>query len=154
VTDTLPAFGAESLLSGPAQAALLPAPLVTVVSDARTAAGRTLRLRLVPQRPVRLATLHVAADGAVAQAVVAGRPVPADTVAGGPWGFGFTFHAPPAEGIEITLLVRAQGPVRLRAMDASDGLTALPGFEPRPADVGIRGDHSSEMVAVARTYTF
>jgi hypothetical protein len=39
-------------------------------------------------------------------------------------------------------------------MDASDGLTALPGFKPRPADVGIAGTHSSEMLAVARTYSF
>jgi hypothetical protein len=39
-------------------------------------------------------------------------------------------------------------------MDASDGLTALPGFKPRPADVGIAGTHTSEMVAVARTYSF
>jgi hypothetical protein len=39
-------------------------------------------------------------------------------------------------------------------MDASDGLANLPGFQARPADVGIRGDHSSEMVAVAKSYTF
>ncbi len=44
------------------------------------------------------------------------------------------------------------GPLRLRVMDASDGLSALPGFFPRPADVGIVGSHSSEMLAVARTY--
>lgn len=40
----------------------------------------------------------------------------------------------------------------LRAMDASDGLDALPGFRPRPPDVGIVGSHSSKMLAVARTY--
>jgi hypothetical protein len=37
-------------------------------------------------------------------------------------------------------------------MDASDGLSALPGFRARPAEVGIRGSHSSEMLAVARTH--
>jgi hypothetical protein len=100
-----------------------------------------------------MVTLHAAAQPGVAAAVVAGRPVPVDRVAGGPWGFGFTFHAPPPDGVEVTLTVRTPGPIRLRAMDASDGLGALPGFRPRPPDVGVRGDHSSEMVAVARTFT-
>jgi hypothetical protein len=154
VTDTLPAFGDEKLLSGPAAAASLPAPQVTVVSDTRSGPARELRLRLVPQRPVRLVTLHVSVDAGLGLAAVAGRPVPADTVAGGPWGFGFVFHAPPAGGIEINLTVRADGPVLVRAMDASDGLADLPGFQARPAGVGIRGDHASEMVAVAKSYTF
>lgn len=154
VTDVLPAFGAEKLLSGPAASASLPAPQVTVVSDVRTGQSRALRLRLVPQRAVRLVTLHVSVDAGLTAAAVAGRPVPADTVAGGPWGFGFVFHAPPAEGIEINLTVRAEGPVLVRAMDASDGLANLPGFRARPAGVGVRGDHFSELVAVARTYTF
>jgi hypothetical protein len=39
-------------------------------------------------------------------------------------------------------------------MDASDTLSTLPGFQPRPPAVGILGSHSSELVAVARTYTF
>ena len=68
------------------------------------------------------------------------------------WGFGMVFHAPPAEGVEIELVLRADGPVTLRAMDASDGLAGLPGFQPRPAGVGVVGSHSSEMLAVARTY--
>jgi hypothetical protein len=154
VVDTLPAFGAEEVLTGPATAASLPAPQLTVLSDTPAAAGRALRLRLVPQRPVRLVTLHVAAEAGVTAAVVGGTRVPVDTVAGGPWGFGFVFHAPPAQGVEVELTVRTAGTVRFRAMDAADGLGALPGFRPRPPGVGIRGDHSSEMVAVARTYVF
>jgi hypothetical protein len=153
VTGTLPAFAGDKLITGPATAATLPAPQLTVVGDVRSGGTRAVRLRLLPQRAVRLVTLHVAADAGVTAAAVAGRPVPVDRTAGEGWGFGFVFHGPPPEGIEVTLTVRAQGPVRFRAMDASDGLGALPGFRPRPADVGIRGDHSSEMVAVARTYT-
>jgi hypothetical protein len=154
VLDTLPAFGAGKLLAGPATAATLPAPKLTVVSDTRTDGTRNLRLRLVPQRQVRLVTLHVGAAATVTAATVGGRQVPTDKIAGGPWGFGFVFHAPPAEGIEILLSVRATTPVNFRVMDASDGLGALPGFQPRPAGVGILGSHISEMLAVARTYTF
>jgi hypothetical protein len=153
VTDVLPAFGHEELRTGPATAASLPAPRLTVLGDTSSGATRTLRLRLVPQRPVRLATLHVAAATPVTAAVVGGRDVPVDRTVGGAWGFGFIFHAPPAEGVEVTLTVRGAGPVRIRAMDGSDGLGALPGFRARPPAVGIVGSHTSELVAVARTYT-
>jgi hypothetical protein len=153
VQDTLPVFGPEQkLLTGPAQPAPLAAPAVTPSADTTAGDLRTVTLRLTPQRPVRLVALHVNAEATVTAATVAGRPVPTDQRAGGSWGFGFVFHAPPPEGIEVTLTVRTGTPLRLRAMDASDGLTAVPGFPPRPADVGIMGSHSSEMLAVARTY--
>jgi hypothetical protein len=160
VVDTLPAFGSRKLLGGPAPAAALPPPSVTVLGDIRSGDRRTLRLRLVPQRQVRFVTLHVAAAGvtvagvSVASATVAGRDVPVDRSAGKTWGFGFIFHAPPSDGVEVRLVLDGSGPVRLRAMDASDGLSGLPGFRPRPAGVGIAGSHTSELVAVARTYTF
>ena len=98
--------------------------------------------------------LHVdAATATVERATVAGREVPLAGQEGQRWGFGLVFHAPPTEGIEITLVVRQTGgQLGLRVMDASDGLSDLPGFRPRPPDVGIVGSHSSEMVAVARTY--
>ncbi|GAB1644875.1 hypothetical protein KRMM14A1259_52980 [Krasilnikovia sp. MM14-A1259] len=153
MADTLPGLGSVRLLSGPAPAADLPAPRLTVVSDTRAGDTRTLRLRLVPQRPVRLVTLHVDAATPVTAATVGGRHLPVDHPGPGRWGFGLVFHAPPAAGIEATLTVRASGPVILRVMDGSDGLTGLPGFRPRPADVGIVGSHTSELVAVARTLT-
>jgi hypothetical protein len=153
VTGTLPAFGSEKLHSGPATAAALPPPAVTLVAATTAGGSRTLRLRLVPRRPVRLVTLHVGDGTPVTAAVVGGRPVPVDQKAGAGWGFGFTFHAPPPSGVDVVLTVRGTGPVKLRVMDASDGLADLPGFHPRPADVGILGSHSSEMLAVARTYT-
>jgi len=150
-----PALGDEELRTGPAEPATVPAPKLDVLADTTANGVRTLRLRLTPQRPVRLASLHVeAARAEVRSAVVAGRPVATERAGGGHWGFGLVFHAPPAEGVEITLELapRVGGPVLMRAMDASDGLTGLPGFQPRPADVGVAGSHSSEMLAVARTY--
>ncbi|MFV2113225.1 M28 family peptidase [Micromonospora sp. LOL_025] len=148
-----PGLGDAELRAGPAQAADLPAPKLEVLADTTAGTGRTLRLRLVPQRQVRLTTLHVdAATATVLRAEVAGRTVPVEAREGR-WGFGLVFHAPPPEGIEVTLTVTPKaGQVALRAMDASDGLDALPGFRPRPPDVGIVGSHSSEMLAVARTY--
>ncbi|MEV0729444.1 M28 family peptidase [Polymorphospora sp. NPDC050346] len=154
IADEFPALAAHELLAGPAQAAALPAPAVQTVSDTTTAGVRTLRVRLVPQRQVRLAALHVDQTTAtVRSATVAGVPVPVEPTDDDRWSFGIVFHAPPPEGVEIELTLAATGqPVALRAADASDGLSGLPGFRPRPADVGIVGSHSSEMLMVARTY--
>ncbi|WP_432900813.1 M28 family peptidase [Micromonospora matsumotoense] len=157
-----PGLGGTDLRTGPAPAANLPAPTVQVLADTTAGGLRTLRLRLLPQRTVRLTTLHVDATTAeVTRAEVAGREVPVgrqptvEEASLDRWGFGIVFHAPPAEGVEITLTMRPRaGQVSLRAMDASDGLDALPGFRPRPAGVGVVGSHTSEMLAVARTYPF
>jgi hypothetical protein len=153
VVDSLPAFGKQKLLTGPAPATNLPAPQLTIESDTQTAGIRTLHLLLKPQRQVRLITLHVAVRTPVTAATVDGRPLPTDKEAGGEWGFGFTFHAPPPSGVQITLSVRTAAPIKFRTMDASDGLSALPGFTPRPADIGIVGSHLSETLAIAKTYT-
>ncbi|MBU2668553.1 M28 family peptidase [Actinoplanes bogorensis] len=153
VDDTLPTFGPEEVRTGDAQAATLPAPLLTVESDTRSGDARTLKLRLQPQRAVRLVTLHVAAGATVESATVGGRPLPSRTTGDHAWGWGFVFHAPPSDGVEITLTVRASGPVKFRAMDGSDGLSELPGFRARPPAVGIVGSHTSELLAVAKTYT-
>ncbi|SCG35640.1 M28 family peptidase [Micromonospora halophytica] len=155
--EDFPGLGDAELRAGAAPAANLPAPKLEVLADTTAGAERTLRLRLVPQRSVRLASLHVETAGPggadVTAATVAGRPVEIEQRhLDGRW-WGVVFHAPPAEGVEVTLTLRPRGgQVRLRAMDASDGLDALPGFRPRPPDVGVVGSHSSEMLAVARTY--
>jgi len=149
-----PQLGDERLLTGPAQAAPLPAPALEVVSDTTAGGLRTLRLKLSPQRPVRLATLHVdAATATVEKAAAGGFAIPTDE-GDGPWSFGLIYHAPPPGGIEIDLTLRptGSGPVRFRVEDGSDGLTALPGFRPRPPGVGVAGSHSSDLVLVAKTY--
>ncbi|MFI7428404.1 M28 family peptidase [Micromonospora sp. NPDC049836] len=153
VSADFPGLGDGELRAGPAPAADVPAPKLETLADTRSGDQRVLRLRVVPQRTVRLLTLHVeTATATVRSATVAGRDVPVKARAGR-WGFGVVFHAPPPEGVEVTLtLVPKAGQVNVRVMDASDGLTGLPGFRPRPADVGVVGSHSSEMLAVARTY--
>ncbi len=154
VATTLPAFGDAELRVGPAQAATLPAPAVTKVSETTAANGdRVVTLLLKPQRTVRFTTLHVAASTQVTGLTVAGQQLPADRSAGGGWGTGFIFHAPPPEGVQVVLTIHGAGPLKVRAMDASDNLTEMPGFHTRPSGVGILGSHSSEMVAVAKTYS-
>ncbi|HWS37147.1 MAG TPA: M20/M25/M40 family metallo-hydrolase [Actinoplanes sp.] len=153
VTDTLPAFGAELLRTGPATTAPLPAPALTLVSEARTGDIRTMKLLLDPQRTARFVTLHVAAATPVTAATIGGQPADITAAPSGKWGFGFVFHAPPESGVEIELTVRSTGPVTFRVMDGSDDLSTVPDFRPRPQGVGVLGSHSSELVAVAKTYT-
>ncbi len=134
---------------GPAQPADLPAPVVTVVDDTAAADRRTLTLRVTPQRNARLVYLTLT-DAPVLGATVQGRAVPAAELA---HGLSVVFHAPPPDGVDVTLELGTTGPVALRVLDGSDGLDGLPGFIARPAGVGIAGSHTSEMAVVARTYT-
>lgn len=131
---------------GDAQVAALKAPGVTVVSDSVEAGKRVLRLKVVPQRTDRLVYLQ-ALDGQVVSAIARGRQVP---VRGA---FTLLFHAVPTDGLDLTLTLAGTGPLKLRVMDGSDGLSDLPGFIPRPPGVGVLGSHTSELALVARTVT-
>ncbi|NMO54909.1 M28 family peptidase [Actinoplanes sp. TBRC 11911] len=146
VQESMPWFGSAKVRTGPATAAPLPAPNLTLERDARQGDTRTMTLRLTSQRPVRLTGLNLDPATPVLAFTVQGQPLTADQR-------GFVFHAPPAGGIEINLTVRASGPLRFRVMDGSDGLSDLPGFKPRPTGVGIVGSHTSELCAVAKTYS-
>jgi hypothetical protein len=149
LSTLFPPLGTAKLWTGPATAASLPAPTVTVMSDTTAGGNRTLELTIRPQRAVRLVYLRV--DGATVRgAEVDGRAVDREAFASG---FNVLFHAPPPDGLPVTLRLDATGQVRLRVMDGSDGLDALPGFIPRPAGVGIAGSHDTELVLVAKTYT-
>ncbi|WP_424937277.1 MULTISPECIES: M28 family peptidase [Bacteria] len=132
---------------GDAPAADLRAPEVTVLSEKTVDGNRELTLRITPQRAGRLVYLE-AKEGQVLAATARGREVPTD---GGP--FSLLFHAPPRDGLDVTLTVAGDGPLQLRLMDGSDGLAGLPGFVPRPEGVGIMGSHTSELAVVARTVT-
>jgi hypothetical protein len=154
VRDSLPVFGPEKVRTGKAQAADIPAPKLTIEKDVPSTGARRLVLRLTPQRPVRLVTLHVEAGTRVLAAEVQGQSIVPANQKDQKWGWGFTFHGPPADGIEITVTVRTPGPVTFRVMDGSDGFTGVPGFQPRPGNVGIVGSHTSELLAVAKTYNF
>lgn len=133
--------------TGRAQPADLPAPRLDVDSDSTADGRRTLRLTIHPQRAVRLVALS-APDARVRSATAQGRDMPVSD-----HGFLLLFHAPPPDGVTVTLVLDSPGPVTFRVMDGSDGLTGLPGFTPRPPGVGVQGSHTSELVLVAATVT-
>lgn len=132
--------------AGPAPVAPLPPARVDVVSDVAEGPVRTVTVRIVPQRPVRLLAVETGNGPALKGASAAGAPI---NVRDGR--LDLIFHAPPADGIELRLELAGTGPVDLSVLDGSDGLADLPGFTPRPPDVGVAGSHTSELVAVTRT---
>ncbi|WP_239153145.1 M28 family peptidase [Virgisporangium aliadipatigenens] len=140
------------LAVGPAQPASLPAPELRVESDTAAGAERHLTLRVVPLRTVRMVAVYApVGERRVLRATVNGRDTA--TWLEEPGRFGFQYHGVPAEGIELKLVLAGDRPLALRVLDGSDGLDGLPGFRARPADVGVVGSHSSELVCVARTVT-
>lgn len=147
VHATFPLLG-SGVWTGEAEAADLPAPVVTTDSDTTADGIRTLELTIAPQRPVRLVSLTMA-DAGVQSAEVEGRDVPVSdgTIA-------VVFNAPPADGVHVTLTLSGGRDAVLQVADGSDGLENLPGFEPRPSGVGIEGSHTSELVLVGTAVTF
>ncbi|MBB5869062.1 hypothetical protein F4553_002441 [Allocatelliglobosispora scoriae] len=149
LTEDYPIIG--DVWTGPAEAATLLPPEVRVVSDQREGTQRSLRLVVKSQRAVRLVYARIdTGGGKIVSAGVAGREIPAQRLGDGT--VGVLFHAPPADGVELVVVVEGGTGVTVRAMDGSDGLADLPGFKPRPTGVDIAGSHSSELVVVAKTY--
>ena len=136
--------------AGDAEVADLPAPEITVEDDTTAGGQRQIQLRVAPQREVRLVAVEVVTDGgSVTAASAEGRDVPESAL--GEDRLFLTFHAPPEDGIAVTVAVEGGGAVSVRAIDGSDGLAGLPGFEPRPDHVDAAGTHSSDLVLVSRS---
>jgi hypothetical protein len=146
-----PYLAGQDITTGPAEPAVLPAATVTRLSDDVVSGRRRLTVRVEPQRPgVRLVVLDLSVDGgSVVRAQIAGRAVPEEALRRD--SLTVTFSAPPAGGLQATFVVDGDGAVGLRVVDGSDGLTGLPGFEPRPAGVDAAGVHGSDLVLVSRT---
>jgi Peptidase family M28 len=138
-----------AVATGPAEAAGLPAPAVSVVGDRVAGDRREITVRVTPRRPgVRLVALDLdAGDGIVVGGRVEGRDIAPAALTR--HRLRVTFHAPPADGVEATLVVTRTATPRLRVLDGSDGLDGLPGFTPRPAGVAAAGTHSSDLVLVS-----
>ena len=125
--------GGWPLWHGPAPAANLPAPDVTVVRDHIENRQRKLTLRLESQRDAPTLGLWIDGDSAtIRSATVAGRAVPTDRPLG-KWSFGFRYFGAPADGVEVQLdLDQRTDDVVLRVADSTDDLSAVPGFSPPP----------------------
>jgi hypothetical protein len=129
--DAFPWSAGRALWHGPAPAADLLPPAVTVLSDVTRGGTRELALRLSSGRDASTLGMWVDAGSATVRgATVAGRDVPTDR-AQGKWAFGFRFHGAPAAGVEVRLQLdqHADG-VAVRVADSTHDLGVVPGFTP------------------------
>ena len=131
--DAFPWSGGRPLWHGPAPAADLPPPKLTVVRDHIDNGQRKLTLRLRSQRDAPTLGLWIDGDSAtIRSATVAGRAVPTDRPLG-KWSFGFRYLGAPADGVEVQLeLDQRIDDVVLRVADSTDDVSAVPGFSPPP----------------------
>jgi len=131
--DAFPWLAGTALWHGPAPAADLRPPEVTVARDVTENGQRKVTLRLRSQRDAP--TLGLWIDGASAtirSATVAGRSVPTDRPLG-KWSFCFRFFGASADGVEVQLeLEQRTDDVVLRVADSTDDVSAVPGFSPPP----------------------
>lgn len=146
----LPYLGGE-VWSGSAEAADLASAEVETVSDSVLGDRRELSVRVTPRRAgVRMLVLDLRVEGGtVAAARVGGRAVPEAELGGDrAW---IVFHAPPGGGLPASFSIEGGGAVDLRVVDVSDGLSGLPGYEPRPEGVDAAGSHTADVVMVSGT---
>jgi len=131
--DAFPWSVGSALWHGPAPAANLPPPEVTVVRDDVERGQRKLTLRLRSQRDAPTLGLWIDGDSATVRgAIVAGRALPTDRPLG-KWSFGFRFFGAPADGVEVQLeLDQRADDVVLRVADSTDDVSAVPGFSQPP----------------------
>ncbi|MFI0419894.1 M28 family peptidase [Spongiactinospora sp. 9N601] len=148
-----PGYARGTLWTGPAPAITADGPRVTLlerhgdtltlqVSAGKGARSVTIRL----DRPITRVTASAAGFGSAAVPVTGTRTAT--------WPAEIRFRGIPARGARLTVRVAGTGPVRLTAIAETDGLTTVPGFQPRPPGLVTATREDGDLTAVTRTYTF
>lgn len=127
LSSYFPLLRSRDTLVGGAPDFALPPPQIRVLSDKVEGDRRTVRLRLRSRRDAAVISLLVHTVVGTLEAAVDGRPLGGrDTTLldGTDVRWSFDYHAPPAEGVVVTLRCAAGAAVRLSAVDLTYGLPA------------------------------
>jgi peptidase M28-like protein len=122
----------KRFLKGEAPPATLAAPTI-VLRDSQTRDGvRTLRLAITSTRRAPIISVSLDSAAELLGAAINGTETRAGLPHSGAWGF--SYYAPPEEGIEVTLNLKPNGPINLRVVDESYGLPDSPriAYQARP----------------------
>ncbi|MBT2229162.1 M28 family peptidase [Nonomuraea sp. NEAU-A123] len=151
-TGSLPAgYARRTLWTGGAPVIETDGPRVAVLSRV----GDTVRLRVRAGQGARSVTLRVERPITQVTAAATGLTpvtVPVSGVRANTWPGEIRFRGIPARGVDITLRVPGTDPVRLTAIAETDGLSAVPGFTPRPPGLVASTREDGDLIAVTRTY--
>lgn len=151
----------NKFLKSPAPASALAAPSVTLLGDETSGGVRTVRMKITS--PQEVLNVFVPAgegqevvDAEVDGEVVDGGDAPAPAGAGERWSL--QYSAPPAEGVRLTLRVRASQPRPLNVSVVGQSYGLPEGLEaslkPRPDYIIPTPFTNSDSTFVSRAYAF
>ncbi|MEU8148836.1 M28 family peptidase [Nonomuraea sp. NPDC048901] len=152
-TSGLPVgYARGTLWTGPAPAIAADGPRATVLARREG----TLKLQVTAGKGARSVTLRL--DQPIIRATAsAGRfgsaSVPVTGTRAGTWPSEIRFRGIPAQGVQITLRIQEADRIRLTVIGETDGLTAVPGFIPRPPHLVAATREDGGLIAVTRGYT-
>ena len=137
IVDFAPASTQGWFPRAAAESIVVAAPNIEVLGDASNNGIRKLRLRVTSPRQAPHLAVYVDSKAEVVNALLNGKQTSstlpyASAARASRWAL--QYKNAPAEGIELTLEVKASEPLKLRIVDQSAGLPMLPGvsFQPRP----------------------
>ncbi|MGW4197536.1 M20/M25/M40 family metallo-hydrolase [Streptomyces sp. NPDC005004] len=122
--DRVPPLSGVALPNGVAKAARLDLPRAEDISVTEAGGVRTIRMRVkAPADSYSLAVYADTGDHEILGASVEGRRISGGrNHPHGKWGWGVTYAAPPADGLDIVVRARGAGPLPLRVVAGEVGL--------------------------------
>ncbi|MCX4791433.1 M20/M25/M40 family metallo-hydrolase [Streptomyces sp. NBC_01221] len=122
--DRVPPLSGVALPNGEAKAARLDLPRADDALVTEDGGVRTVRMRIkAPADSYSLAVYADTSDHEILGASVEGTQIPGGrNHTQGTWGWGVTYAAPPADGLDIVVRARGEGPLPLRVVTSEVGL--------------------------------
>lgn len=151
-------FGSREYLTRQAAPVALEAPRAEVLSDETSGAERRLKLRVTSPRAAPIVSFYFDETSGASRPSVNGRELAPDAAATAGAGRRWTlrYYALPPEGIELSVVVKAGQPLRLRMVDQSyglpEGLTS--GARPRPQGLFPMPLPYNDSTMVGKVYSF
>lgn len=136
----------------------LTAPDVKLLGDESVAGTRTLRMHITSPRQAPVLSFYADSKMEIVSAQVNGKQVnlksPAFDARKDNWGL--RYYAVPAEGIDLTIALKASEPVKIRVVDQSYQLPqfAEAGFSARPASIIPAPFSVTDSTFVSKSFTF
>ncbi len=158
--DRIPPLGGAPVSSGPAaeSAGVVDPEVARSAADGTEPGGaRSIHLRVdVPDDTYLVDVFADTSTHEVLSAMADGADLATTTgTSPAPWGWGFRYAAPPGDGIDLTVLARGDGPLRLRVVATTQGLPGDVGAPRLPAEVSWAGWPAlSGQTIVVRTFEF
>ncbi|HEX8089070.1 MAG TPA: hypothetical protein VF762_09475, partial [Blastocatellia bacterium] len=158
LTEFFP-LGSATYMKAQAPAAALPAPDIIMLGNAASDGIRTLRLRVTSARQAPIISLQLDSDAEIRGATINGKQVlKAAAAQATPQSkkWGVRYYGLPKEGIDLTLEIAGDLPVKLVVVDQSYGLpdTRDAAYSPRPDYLMPQPHPLSDSVLVGKSYTF